>query len=261
MEINESYVIAQYNNNRSANDIAKELGTYPNKISRILKKNGYEIRGRSEAQKAALKSGISTHPTKGRKRTQEEKTNISHSRSKAWKRMTKQEKQSFSEGAKERWNNMPASQKIELQAAAGRALRISSIEGSKAERSLRDNLMKNGYDVVMHKKDLIPGEYEIDLFLPARKIVIEIDGPQHFLPVWGEQKLMDTIKYDEIKNGLLISNGYKVIRIKYLCKHLSMAVERLLWDKTKEVLDNIADDSTNRMDRFIEIEINMETNT
>jgi very-short-patch-repair endonuclease len=260
MEINESYVIEQYTKNRSANDIAKELGTYPNKISRIIKKNGYEVRGRSEAQKAALESGVSTHPTRGRRRTEQEKENISSSRSKAWKKMSKKEKEAFSDGAKERWNQMPASQKLELQQAAGRALRIASIEGSKAEQSLRNNLMKEGHDVILHKKDLIPGEYEIDLFLPNIKTVIEIDGPQHFLPVWGEQKLMDTIKYDEIKNGLLMSNGYRVIRVKYLCKHLSMAVERLLCDKVREVLDNITEDSVDRTNRLIEIEINMETN-
>ena len=38
--INEEYVIKRYNENHSTYSIAKELGTYPKKIERILKKNG-----------------------------------------------------------------------------------------------------------------------------------------------------------------------------------------------------------------------------
>ena len=39
-EIDEAYVIKQYGNNHSTYSLAKELGTYPKKIERILKKNG-----------------------------------------------------------------------------------------------------------------------------------------------------------------------------------------------------------------------------
>ena len=41
MEIDEAYVIQQYQENNSTYSIAKELNTYPKKIERILKKNGY----------------------------------------------------------------------------------------------------------------------------------------------------------------------------------------------------------------------------
>ena len=55
--------------NRSFSDIAKELGTYTNKVVRAARKHGIDIRDRSEAQKAALKNGRHKHPTKGKKRS------------------------------------------------------------------------------------------------------------------------------------------------------------------------------------------------
>jgi len=254
MEINEKYIVKEYSKGRSANEIAKELGTYANKIFRILKRQGYETRDKSEAQKNALKKGTASHPTAGRKRTESEKNKISQGRAKAWKEMSDLEREAFSENAKVRWEAMPAHKKLEMQQLAGRALQEASVNGSKAERFLRDKLLKEGYDVVLHKKGLIPGKHEIDLFLPELKVVIEIDGPQHFLPIWGHEKLMDTIKYDEQKNGTLINRGYKVIRVKYLCKNLSRITAKKLWDSVRVAVDNIAGSDAVK-DRIMEIEL------
>lgn len=256
-QINEKYIIDQYVNHlRSANDISKELGTYPKKISRILAKNGYDIRDRSQAQKTALEIGKSTHPTAGKKRTEEEKKNIAIGLSNRWHNLPEEKKKEFSDAAKKRWENMSEFDKQELQSAAGRALRIAGIEGSKAERFLRKKFLEElDYEVVLHKKGLIPGKHEIDIFLPEIKTVIEIDGPQHFLPVWGEAKLNDTIRYDSEKNGLLLSAGYKVIRVKYLCTRMSRAIGEKMWALIRPIIDNIANGTE---DRFIEVEISME---
>ena len=215
--INEAYVIKQYKNNHSTYSIARELGTYPKKIERILKKNGHTLRGKAEAQSLAIKSGRTQHPTKGKTRSDEEKLKISIGTEKRWREMSQEQKEHISEGAKKRWEEIPPEKKITMQESAGRA-----------EKSLRDNLVDAGYNVILHKKDLIEGNFEIDLFLPELNTIIEIDGPQHFVPVFGEKKLQNTIKFDSIKNGLLISKGYCVIRIKYMCKHISPSVERRL---------------------------------
>ena len=255
-KINEKYNIEQYlEHNRSANDIAKELETYPKKISRILIKNGYDVRGRSEAQKMALETGKVAHPTAGKKRTENEKNNISMGISDRWRNLSEEKRKEFSDLAKTRWENMSEFDKQELQSAAGRALRLAGIEGSKAEKFLRRKLLEENHNVVLHKKGLITGNYEIDLFLPELKTVIEIDGPQHFLPVWGEAKLNDTIRYDAEKNGLLIAAGYRVIRIKYLCGKMSRAIGEKIWALVRPIVDNIANGAR---DRFIELEISME---
>lgn len=257
--INESYVIEQYTRyDRSANDIAKELGTYPKKISRIIAKHGYDVRGRSEAAKMALESGVSTHPTAGKKRSEEEKNSIANGVSKRWQKLSKTEREEFSRGAKERWDNLSEIEKQEIQSAAAKALRIAGIEGSKAEKFLQKKLMENDYEVVLHKKDLISGNYEIDIFLPELKTVIEIDGPQHFLPIWGEERLNKTIKYDSQKNGLLISAGYCVLRIKYLCNQMNRTVGQKLWALVKEHVDNISNKFPPKGKRYIEVEVSME---
>lgn len=257
--IDEAYVINQYTkHNRSANDISKELGTYPKKISRIISKHGYDIRGKSEAQKAALKNGLSVHPTAGKKRSEEEKNSISLGVSKRWQNLPDEAKNEFSRAAKERWDNLSEIERQEIQSAAARALRLAGIEGSKAEKFLQRKLMENDYDVVLHKKGLISGNHEIDIFLPELKTVIEIDGPQHFLPIWGEEKLNKTIKYDAQKNGQLIANGYCVLRIKYLCNQMNRAVGQKLWALVKEQIDNIAKQFPSKGNRYIEIEVSME---
>ena len=62
---------------KSTYEIAEEIGTYPNKIRRILKKHGISLKSRSEAQKNALEGGRAKHPTGGKKRTKSERIKIS----------------------------------------------------------------------------------------------------------------------------------------------------------------------------------------
>ncbi len=257
-KIDEGYVIKQYQQNSSTYSIAKELGTYPKKIERILKKNGITLRTRSQAQANAIKTGRSKHPTKGEKRSEEEKNKISRGKELSWKNTSEEDREKFSQQAKERWEKIPADKKKEMMEKAGRALRIAAIEGSKAEKFLQRKLNEMGYDVILHKKDLIEGNFEIDLFLPELNTIIEIDGPQHFLPVFGEKKLQEVIKFDSIKNGLLVSKGFCVVRVRYLCKNMSRAVERKLWDLVSEQVGKIQDKFPTKSKRFIELEIGHE---
>lgn len=74
----ESYYEEEYNRKeRSTHDIAREHGTYPNKIRRELKQFGYELRDRSEAQAAALRHGRHGHPTRGKPLAESVKFKIS----------------------------------------------------------------------------------------------------------------------------------------------------------------------------------------
>lgn len=255
-EINEQYVVKKYQENNSTYSIAEELGTYPKKIERILKKNGLKLRSKSESQSLAIKSGRVEHPTMGKKRTKEEKLKISESIYKAWKNKPKKEKEDFCKEAKERWEKMSDIQKREMQEKAGRALRKTADEGSKAEKAIFKRLKDNGYEVVLHKKNLIQGNFEIDLFIPGLSTIIEIDGPQHFLPIFGEERLQEIIKADTIKNGLLVSKGFCVLRIKYLCKNFSQKTERILWSLISKEIDKIENNFPEKDKRFIELEIN-----
>ena len=54
-----------------------------------------------------------------------------------------------------------------------------------------------------------------DFYLPSKKIAIEYDGQQHFLPVWGDIGLEKIKKTDRLKNIYCKKNNIKLIRIPY----------------------------------------------
>ena len=82
---------------KSFDDIAQMYDTYPNKIRRDAKKFNIPIRSRSEAQKNALDSGRTRHPTKGTIRSQQTKEKIGMSLLKSWESMSDSKLQSIRE--------------------------------------------------------------------------------------------------------------------------------------------------------------------
>ena len=55
---------------------------------------------------------------------------------------------------------------------------------------------------------------QVDLYLPEYRIAIEVDGPSHFKPVWGEKNLEKNIKADQQKTGLILQSGLVMVRVK-----------------------------------------------
>ena len=235
--------------------IAKKFSTYPNKIRRVLLSNGVELRDKSNAQKIALESGRAKHPSKGKRRNEEDRLKISKAMESHWKNMPDAERERRRNLSKENWAAMSETEKASLNQKAHNGLLRASREGSKAEKCLAKNLRDLGYEVTMHKKDLIEGNFEIDLFLPELKTIIEIDGPQHFMPLFGEKNLRNYVKGDSKKSGALMARGYCVIRIKYLCKHMSAAVARRLWDLVLPEINRIEKKFPAKGKRLIELEI------
>jgi len=253
----EQEVIAMYDDqDMSTYQIAKELETYPNKIRRILKKHGKELKSKSEAQRVALKTGRSKHPTEGRERSHGEKLSISRSMSSYWDEMDESDREARIEDSKDRWAKMAPDKRKEMQALAIEGIRRASTEGSKIENFVVRTVSDGGYRVQFHKKDLIPNQnLEIDLYIPSLKTIIEVDGPSHFLPVWGEDRLQKQMKADLDKNGLILSKGFVMIRIKALKTRLSLVDEE---DLKTLVLKRLSDIETNfppQSERYIEVEL------
>lgn len=249
-------IVNKYLEGYSSVELAKMYDTYENKIIRTLKKAGVEMRNKKEAQKLALSSGRSEHPTKGKKADEETRQAQSKSQAKRWAEMGVDQRENFKATAQKNWESRSEESKKAMLSKAGQALQIASKEGSKAEKYICKMLRANGYSVVPHKTGLIPGNYELDIFLPELRTVIELDGPQHFLPIFGEDLLNKNIRYDLVKNGLLIREGFTVIRVKYIVKHLSQKIQRDLWEKISGVLDNIVSGDQNFKGQLIEVEIN-----
>jgi len=254
MEKYKTQIIDMYiTQNLSTYVIAKNFNTYHQKVTRYLKKWGVKLKSKSDAQKIALDSGRFIHPTKGKKREESVKNKISESMVNAWDKISDSEKQKRSEKAKTNWDNLTETEKKSLQESAHRAIRTSAKEGSKLEKYLYDNLMYYGFQAVFHKKELIPNnKLEVDIFITDKKTAIEIDGPSHFLPIWGEDKLLKTKASDMQKAGLLNGYGYNLIRVKQVVKNVSAFQSKRTLNELMKILNTI---EMSEPSQFIEIEI------
>ena len=249
-------VIQLYEEGRSTYQIAEHFDTYPNKIRRILTKNGVELKSRSQAQKNALKSGRATHPTSGKKRTKEERLKISSSVQEYWSTMDEDEYNERCLEAKRRWHDMPETERSRICSLAIEAVQRAGKEGSKLEKFVSRALSDKGYSVEFHKKNLIPTQkLEIDLYIPSHKTIIEIDGPSHFFPIWGEEKLQKQIIADSQKSGLILSKGYIIIRVKNLSDFVSLNKKEALINNLLQRLQKIDKKFPPKSKRFIEIEL------
>jgi very-short-patch-repair endonuclease/DNA-binding CsgD family transcriptional regulator len=250
------YVVKLYTEGKSIREIVAQCGGSPSTVRNVLIRSGAKLRTKSEAQALALQNGKSLHPTAGKKRNQATKLKIADSISSYWKNMPEEEREKRIEKARENWNTLTEAEREEFQKLASEALRKAAKEGSKMEKYLVAFLKQNGYDVVHHKKGLIVNEkLEVDIFLPAKKIVIEIDGPTHFLPIWGETNLQRHVRADTSKSGLLLARGFTIIRVKHLVKNLSEKGKRDISNailiKLREIENKVLADT----ERYIELEL------
>lgn len=213
-----SYIVSEYKKKkRSTVELARELKTYPNTIRRILVKEGVPIRSHSTAQKNQLsKKG---HPMAGKKRSEEEKRKISDGMMGYWDGMSKkeQDKERSKRGkaAKKQWNKMSRLDKKEMIANMHKANFETTYKGSKSENKIAELLEDEGLVVVQRTNDFTPGsQFEIDICLPNKNMAIEVDGPTHFEPIFGDDRLSKVKANDKFKNGILLNNGFTVIRLR-----------------------------------------------
>lgn len=255
--LTKEFLVKEYlSNRRSFGDIAKQLGTYSNKIRRAAIKFGIEPRDKSDAQSVALKSGRHKHPTKGQKRTEEVKIKISETLAETWENLSEEEYARRVEMARQQWEEMPKEQREKLRKAAAEAVRKTTKEGSRLEKFLLNSLREQGFQVQFHRKGLIMNErLEVDLFLPELKTAIEVDGPSHFFPIWGPESLARNIRSDAQKSGLLITKGFAIIRVRHISKHISNKHKRDLLSKVLGTLSSIQNKFPKENERLIEIEV------
>lgn len=196
-------------------DIAKQQGTYANKVLRDAKKLELPIRDKSSAQKNALKTGKHKHPTMGQERDQSIKDKIGMGVMKSWETLSSSELIERKKKAKLAWEDLDDNVKDNILQKANQAVRVASKQGSKLENFLLSALIGDGFRVDFHKEQLLANtKLQIDLFLPTINTAIEVDGPSHFEPVWGQDSLNKNITYDQKKQGLILGKGLVLIRIK-----------------------------------------------
>jgi len=144
------------------------------------------------------------------------------------------------------WEQLGEDQKANIISLANQAVRQSSKTGSKLEKFLLEKLLQDGHVVEFHKEQILSNtKLQIDLFLPILNIAIEVDGPSHFAPVWGEDALKKNQKYDRKKTGLIIGKGLFLIRIKQTNDY-SKARALVIYEKLQKAIDNIKLNTTNK---------------
>lgn len=238
-------------NNNSFRDIANNYGTYANKVRRDAIKLKIKIRDKSEAQKNALSSGKSEHPTKGKVRSEEVKEKIGMSVMNAWDNLDEATLNNRKEKARKNWESLSDDVKANILKEANAAVRQASKVGSKLEVYMLNQLLKDGYRVDFHKEQTLSNtKLQIDLFLPTLNTAIEIDGLSHFEPVWGQDTLARNQGYDNKKTGLILGKGLVLIRIKQL-KDFSPSRAKVLYKELKTLLENIENNFPNTDNRHI----------
>lgn len=245
-------LIQEYEKNQlSFGIIAEKYSTYANKLRRDAIKFKLKIRDKSVAQKTALKTGRHKHPTKGTERSEKTKSKIGKKVLESWLSISSDELERRRSVARDNWNKLSDEEKQFILQKANSAVRASGSTGSKLELFLFQELLSNGYETEFHKEQtLLNTKLQIDLYLPRIAVAIEVDGPSHHQPVWGDDSLARSQKYDNKKNGLILGKGLVLIRIKQT-KDFSKSRGHIVLDK---LLDTLRGISTNTIkDKYIEL--------
>jgi very-short-patch-repair endonuclease len=103
-----------------------------------------------------------------------------------------------------------------------------SCNESKGEKLINNLLIKHNIEQIRQKrfvdctnkpaKGIQCVTLPFDFYLPALNTIIEYDGQQHYVPVWGEDNFKRLQRLDKIRNQYCKKNGIKLIRIPYTMK-------------------------------------------
>jgi very-short-patch-repair endonuclease len=224
----------------SWSEVAKKFNTNPNRVRRDANRLGVRSRTKSEAQKVAIETERHEHPTEGKTRSEATKIKISESQGKVWDKLTESERQRRSEIGSESWDKKTKAEKDVFFKKGTQAMLEAAKRGSKIELYLFDRLIEDGYLPDKHKDHFLQNEkLHIDLYIPSCRVAIEIDGPMHFEPIFGEEKLQKRQAADSQKNGLILSAGMALIRVKLVKRH-SQRYLRDVYNDISEILKKLS---------------------
>ncbi len=248
-------VIQKYRQGQSLHQLAESYKTYPNKILRLLRKHGEDIRDKGQALSTAYKSGRKKHPTEGRERTEEERLKISENLEEFYDKLTPEEYNKIRQRGQKNWKRLSKETREEMLKKSAESNRKAAKDGSAVEIYVKEMLEEAGFYVEHHKKDLLSTNLEVDLFLPRNNVVIEIDGPSHYRPIWGDEALERQRKYDTMKNGIIVGVGLVILRVKYDRSKLSLGVKNRLKKTILTELTKIKDKFPDKNNRIINVEV------
>jgi very-short-patch-repair endonuclease len=242
VDINEADVRRLYHDEGlSMRNVASALKVPLATLSRFMKKHGISSRDKKQAQKNYLRDN--QHQMAGRKHTEETRRKISQGLGEFWDSLSDEEttalKQKIGSAWKRKWEGMSdVERRIMMEELSSKAKEAQG-GGSRLERFIAEELRKRGYTVEERSTNYTAGKaFEIDIALPAEQIAIEVDGPTHFMAIYGEEHLAQQQARDARKDELVKSTGYSMLRIRDNNGPLS----QLRMDKIVEAIKEIAAD-------------------
>jgi len=241
-DINEQLVRELYvDQGLSMRKVAEQLKVPLATLSRFMKKHGISARTKADAQKNFLKEN--DHQMKGRKHTDETKKKISHSLGDFWEGLDDEQreevKRKIGSAWQRKWAKMSDAERRAMM--EGLALKAKATQGlgSRLERFIAEELRKRGYLIEERSTNYTSGkDFEVDLALPKECIAIEVDGPTHFLPIYGEEHLAQQQERDGRKDEMINAAGYNVLRVRDNNGPLS----QLRIDKIEQAIKEIQQD-------------------
>ena len=167
--------------------------------------------------------------------------------------MADEERQRRVEQAQAAWAKIPAADRDAMRRKGIAAVRIAAKEGSKLEKLFQKRISEAGYRAEAHKMINPTENLEIDLYISSLKTIIEVDGPSHFLPIWGQDRLDKQINADLRKQGTLLRMGFVVNRVKTKGKESVAKTEELI-ATVLDHLKRIEEKRPSRSKSLIEVE-------
>ncbi len=92
-------------------------------------------------------------------------------------------------------------------------LERTSNQRSKAEDILL-SLLREAFpamEILANCRTLVSNGLEVDLYVPAAKLAIELNGPVHYLPIYGEERLTKVRFKDAQKHAELHAMGIRLL--------------------------------------------------
>lgn len=249
-------IVKLYKEGYGTSFIGKKMGVPSNTIRRGLLKRNVVLRTKSEAQKMALESGRVVHPTEGKTHSRATRQKLAKAAHDTWENMSEEDKDKVRANSKEKWESRTEAEKKEMSSKAAKAIRKAAEEGSALEKFFLAKIRECGYNVTWHALSTLQNEkLEIDLLLPDHRIAIEVDGPFHSQVVFTQEQYIKTISADKNKNGLLLSAGYCVIRVRSVKKNTSNYMFEEGWKKLKPLIEGVIKKFPAKDERFLEITV------
>lgn len=123
-----------------------------------------------------------------------------------------------------------------------------SCRRSKAEEYLC-GLIENDFkelEILRNDRSVLPSKLEIDIYIPKIRLAIELNGPTHYLPIYGAEKLNRVIKNDERKNIEMVELKIDILTIDISSltssKKTKEFLDKLYSEKIREIIENLAGD-------------------